>query len=333
MRAHLVVSRLCALLENIMNMGRKSIVSKYRRTHVRSMITVVIPVHNREHLITRAIESVISQTLAADEIIVVDDGSSDRTLEVVNDLTRSLSNLQVISLNENVGAARARNIGIERAKGDLIAFLDSDDMWYPEKLRKQVKEFEANKNVVAVFCGLVANRPSTGYRSYHVPKRTINVDDLYHSNLLMTMSCAMIDKKVLLDLGGFDESLPTCEDWDLFIRLAEIGEISVVQEALVEQLMHEGVRLSRDKERIVRDFEEVFNRIYGRISDPRLMRSVRASYEMRMADIFSSDYGCEPFRAMRHAFKGLLLDPSRGGLSGFRKVVVASLRNVSLGRV
>src|ERR1039457_3090847 len=109
-------------------------------------ITVVIPVRNREHLIARAIQSVVAQTLPVDEIVVVDDASTDHTVDVVEGFTNSLNNLTLISLKENVGAASARNIGIKNANGDLIAFLDSDDVWHHEKLFKQVREFEANKD-------------------------------------------------------------------------------------------------------------------------------------------------------------------------------------------
>jgi glycosyltransferase involved in cell wall biosynthesis len=293
----------------------------------RIMISVVIPVHNREHLIARAIASVVSQTLPPDEIVVVDDGSTDHTAEVVKDLTTSLSNLRLVSLKENVGAAKARNIGIESAKGDLIAFLDSDDIWYPEKLNKQVKEFKTSNNIVAVFCGLAAISFGTGRRSDHIPKPTIDLEDLYHSNTLVTMSCALISKRTLVDIGGFDVSLPPCEDWDLFIRLAEVGKISVVQEALVEQPMHQGPRISRDKQPVLAGFDAIFDKIYARILDPHLMRRVRASYEMRMADIFSSDYGCEPFRAMWHVCKGLLMAPSRDSLRNVIRVTRASLKN------
>jgi glycosyltransferase involved in cell wall biosynthesis len=292
------------------------------------MITVVIPVRNREHLIVRAIESVVAQTLTVDEIIVVDDASTDRTVEVVGELAKSLSNLTLVSLKENVGAARARNIAIEIANGDLIAFLDSDDVWYVDKLSKQVVEFDANKNVVAVFCGMVAVNPGTGNRYHIVPGPRATLNGLYHSNFLMTMSCALISKRALVDIGGFDESLPTCEDWDLFIRLAEIGKISVVQEELVEYLVHGGPRLSRDKLSVLVGHDALFEKIYRRIPNPRLKRKARASYQMRMADIFSTDYCFAPVRAIGHSCKALLLAPSREGLHSFRRVIKSLFKKV-----
>ena len=273
------------------------------------MITVVIPVRNREHFIARAIESVIAQTIPVDEIIVVDDASTDRTVNVVAGFVKSLNNLTLISLKENVGAAKARNIGIDMARGDLIAFLDLDDIWYVDKLSKQVRELQANKCVVAVFCGVVVVTYGSNYRHHYIPKPDVSLADLYHSSMLVTMSCALIVKKVLGEIGGFDASLPSCQDWDLFIRLRECGKLSVVQEELVEFWRHNGDRISRNKVSVLASHETVFKKIYARISDPLLKRRVRASHELRMAEIFRSDF-FEPFRVIRHACRGLMFAPS-----------------------
>jgi glycosyltransferase involved in cell wall biosynthesis len=291
------------------------------------MITVVIPVRNREHLVARAIESAATQSLPPDEIIVVDDASIDHTKNVVESISKSLKTLKLISLKENAGAAKARNIGIQSAKSNLIAFLDSDDVWYTDKLAKQVKELDANKNVVATFCGVVIVEPGTDYRHHYIPKREVTLNDLYHSSLLVTMSCALIRKTALFDAGGFDETLRNCEDWDLFIRLAERGKISVVQEELVEYWRHRGARLTREKLSVLSSHDVVFERIYKRIADPRMMRKVRASHEMRMADIFSTD--CfEPLRALGHSCKSLFLAPSHEGWYNFRSVLKTALKNI-----
>jgi glycosyltransferase involved in cell wall biosynthesis len=293
-------------------------------------ITAVIPVRNRERLIARAIESVAAQNLAVDEIIVVDDASSDRTVEVVGGFAKSLKNLTLVSLKENVGAARARNIAVKIARGDLIAFLDSDDVWYADKLSKQVKEFDANEDIVSVFCGVVMVSPR-GHRHRYIPKRDVTLDDLYHSNCFATMSGALIAKGALLGVGGLDESLPSCQDWELFIRLGERGKLAIVQEELVEFWRHKGDRISRNKLSVLAGHKAVFERIYARISDPRLKRRVRASHERRLADIFSGDC-VEPFRAIEHSCRGLLLAPSLEGLNNLRTVIQSSLKNVILRR-
>jgi len=291
------------------------------------MISVVIPVRNRARLVARAIESAAAQTLPPDEIIVVDDASIDQTADVVGRLAQSLKTVKLISLKRNVGAAQARNIGVESAASDLVAFLDSDDVWYPEKLSRQVKEFAAGDNVVAAFCGVVIVKPGSSYRHHYIPKREITLSDLYHSSFLVTMSCALIQRAAILDAGSFDETLRNCEDWDLFIRLAERGKIVVVQEELVEYWRHRGSRLTLEKLNVLSCHKVVFERIYRRISDPTVKRKVRASHEMRMADIFSTDC-IEPIRAIGHSCKSLLLDPSHEGWFNFRSVLKSSIKNV-----
>jgi glycosyltransferase involved in cell wall biosynthesis len=290
-------------------------------------ITVVIPVRNREHLIARAIQSVVAQTLPVDEIVVVDDASTDHTVDVVEGFINSLNNLTLISLKENVGAASARNIGIKNANGDLIAFLDSDDVWHHDKLFKQVREFEANKDIVAVFCGVVLVTADTQNKFNYIPKPDISQADLYHVNLLWTMSCALVLKKALVEIGCFDASLPSCQDWDLFIRLSEYGKISVVQEELVDFWNHKGDRISRNKLSVLAGHKAVFKKIYAHISDPRVKRRVRASHERRMAEIFSTD--CfEPFRALVHSCNSLVLAPSSESWRSFRWATKLLMRTI-----
>src|SRR5215472_11256091 len=101
-------------------------------------VTTIIPVRNRIKFIQRALNSVAEQTHRSTEIIVVDDASTDGTTDFIAELAKNTPNLKLVALDKNVGAAEARNIGVRHAKGDLIAFLDSDDAWYPEKLEKQI---------------------------------------------------------------------------------------------------------------------------------------------------------------------------------------------------
>jgi glycosyltransferase involved in cell wall biosynthesis len=137
-----------------------------RPNHEFSMFTVttVIPVRDRKQFIARALESVTLQTCPPTEVIVVDDASTDETPNIVAEIAKKLNNLVLIKLPKNVGAAQARNIGAENAKGNLLAFLDSDDRWYPEKLEKQINEFRAYKDIVAVFCGSLETTDSSSLR-------------------------------------------------------------------------------------------------------------------------------------------------------------------------
>lgn len=283
-------------------------------------VTTIIPVRNREHFIARAIESVCSQTYPSTEIIVVDDASTDATPHIVESLAKKLSNLALIRLTEHVGAAKARNIGAEVAKGDLLAFLDSDDTWYPEKLEKQIKELRADKEIVAVFCGTLETTTSYSFR--YVPPVDISLNELYRSDRLGGCSTAVVSKKAFVQIGGFDALLPSCQDWDLSIRLAEIGKIRVVQEVLIEHYLHTGERISNNKAHLLLGHDMVFNKIYQRLSNPIQVRIIRASHQSLLAEIFLYDYffgSTDPRRAFGHALKALALVPSPGKLQMFAR--------------
>ncbi len=285
-------------------------------------VATVIPVRNRAQYIARALNSVASQTFQSAEIIVVNDASTDRTPEIVMKVAGEIPNIKLITLDQNVGAAEARNVGVRHARSDLIAFLDSDDVWYPKKLEKQIAEFQSDGNVVAVFSGshvIYKDRSFT-----HIPIDNITLTDLYRANNLSTTSSAVIRKAALEEVGGFDRTLPSCEDWDLFIRLAEIGKIRVVQEQLIEFLNHEDERISNNKAGLLAGDEIVRNRIYDRISDPILLRKVRSSHQCTLADTFSSLI-FEPRRAAKHALMGIALSPSAESFRIMGRVIKRTL--------
>lgn len=108
------------------------------------LVSIIMPAYNSSKYIGQAIESVISQTYKNWELIIVDDDSKDNTLEVIKKYMREDNRIKCISLKKNYGAAHARNIAIENSKGKYLAFLDSDDLWYPEKLEKQISFMEKN---------------------------------------------------------------------------------------------------------------------------------------------------------------------------------------------
>lgn len=271
----------------------------------RSMnIATIIPVRNRAKFIETALESVAAQSYPSNEIIVIDDASTDGTADVVRNVAKRIQNIQLLSLQHNVGASEARNIGARHAKSEIVAFLDSDDKWYADKLAKQVRELNGDHNVIAVFCG---SRVVYKDRTFiHLPAADITAVDLYYSNALSTTSSALISRAAFLQVGGFDPSLLSCEDWDLFLRLAEIGRLRVVQEELIEFLNHDEERISNTKSRILSGHETVHNRIYARITDPTQLRRVRGSHHSTLADLFSSLI-YEPRRAIKHAIMGLLM--------------------------
>jgi glycosyltransferase involved in cell wall biosynthesis len=197
------------------------------------LVSVVIPTYNRAATITRALDSVIRQSHRPLEIIVVDDGSTDDTLGTI-DHDGCAVPLTVISLGHNEGAAAARNHGITLARGDFVAFLDSDDEWEPDKIAKQLAALEA--------AGLEYGASYTGIASYAedgklcAVSRAVEGGDLRRAllnhNLVGSTSCMLARRTLLQQIGGFDRSLASCQDWDLWIRLAGHTRFVCVPEPL-----------------------------------------------------------------------------------------------------
>ena len=211
-------------------------------------ISVIIPTYNRAHVLDRAIRSVLSQTLPPHEVIVVDDGSTDGTEEVVAMLDRELGGLVYVK-QENRGAPAARNAGIDRAVGDLIAFQDSDDEWHPEFLSRLAAEVRPR---TVVFSSQRTTR--TDGSIIIVPERRVDRPevDLPRGNVASTQT-VLVDRAVF-DAGfRFDEGLRRFQDWDLWLSMLQTGGVSFVHvpEVLVEvrrlpDSISEGDRRIRD---------------------------------------------------------------------------------------
>jgi len=196
-------------------------------------ISVVIPTHNRWPVVARAIESVIEQTRAADEILVVDDGSTDKTC---SNLQNRYGSLITILTQANHGVSCARNSAINQAQGNWIALLDSDDEWLPQKLERQTSAAADSDNAVLVHSDEIWIR--NGVRVNAAKKHKKRGGFIYEHCLplcCISPSAALINKHVLLELGGFDESLPACEDYDLWLRLCAKYPVIYVDEPLLNK--------------------------------------------------------------------------------------------------
>ncbi|MCL1471489.1 glycosyltransferase [Argonema antarcticum] len=183
------------------------------------LISVVIPVYNGEKTVRETSESVLSQTFKDFELIVINDGSTDKTIEIISRIQDE--RLKVFSY-PNAGLAASRNRGISLAKGEYISFIDADDMWTPDKLEGQLKALQENPQAaVAYSWSDCIDESSKNFRSGTY--LTFNGD--VYENLLLTNfvdngSNALIRKEVFSEVGGFDESLKSGEDWDMWLRLA-----------------------------------------------------------------------------------------------------------------
>lgn len=195
-----------------------------------SSVSVVIPVYNQGDHIIRAVESALQQELPPSQVIVVNDGSDDGTVEALESL-RTAKRLDVIH-QERAGRSAARNRGIQESEGKWVAFLDADDYWFPSKLRMQLSLLEAGDCEFVYSGTAVVDDNGKFHRNRPVSKTVCLLGDLMWGNRLATPS-VIVAKNLLEQTGGFDETLSVGEDWDLWLRLASAGRADCVPEPLV----------------------------------------------------------------------------------------------------
>ena len=203
-------------------------------------ISVIIPAFNRSHTLPKALDSVLSQTLKPREIIVVDDGSTDET----NAVLANYPGLCIIS-QDNRGVSAARNVGIEKAGGDWIAFLDSDDEWLSDKLEKQ---WDAICNDDKLICHTDEIWIRNGKRVNPMKKHQKFGGWIYERCLplcVISPSSVMIHRSVFKDVGVFDESLEVCEDYDLWLRICAKYSVLFIDEPLIVKYGGHEDQLSR----------------------------------------------------------------------------------------
>jgi glycosyltransferase involved in cell wall biosynthesis len=181
-------------------------------------VTVIIPVYNRQNTIERALQSVFSQTYQPEDVIVVDDGSNDRTGEI---LERYRDKITVIVLPENSGPSRARNTGVYHAQTEWVAFLDSDDLWKEDKLQKQVeflKRYPFYKILQSDEVWMRNGKQVNPCKHHEKPFGWIWEPSL--KRCLVSPSSVIVKKSLLQRYNFFDETLPVCEDYDLWLKIS-----------------------------------------------------------------------------------------------------------------
>lgn len=200
-------------------------------------VSVVIPTCNRPDYLVRAVQSVLAQTLSPLEIIVVDDcsdvNSSEGWAEEFGPKVR------VIRHPERRGAPAARNTGLYAARGAFVAFLDDDDLWLSQKLALQMKVFKTGDPALAlVFCGESLVKEGQTLQVLQAKWDESSPSRMLELNIVGGTSTAMIRRDYGLAIGGFDESLPSCQDWDLWLRIAQRYQVACVPEILVHRTIH-----------------------------------------------------------------------------------------------
>jgi glycosyltransferase involved in cell wall biosynthesis len=206
------------------------------------LVSVILPTYNRGWILTEAIDSVLAQDYKEYELIVVDDGSTDNTREILDAYGQDIFVLR----QANKGVSAARNRGIAEAKGQLVAFLDSDDLWLPRKLSRQIDYFNLNPDTVInqteeiwMRNGVRVN-PKDRHR-----KPSGMIFELSLGLCLVSPSAVMIQKTLFDAVGAFDENLPACEDYDLWLRISCRYPVHLIDTPLIIKRGGHGDQLSK----------------------------------------------------------------------------------------
>jgi len=205
-------------------------------------VSVIVPTYNRANRLEGTLRSIVSQTYQDFELIVVDDGSTDNTSKVIE----SFPSAQYLPMKKNSGVSKARNIGLACAKGEFICFLDSDDLWKEKKLEIQIHWMESNTDNQVCYTDEIWVR--NGVRVNQMNKHRKYTGDIFRHCLalcIVSPSSVMIRAKLFNEIGNFDESLPACEDYDLWLRIAAKYAFHFIEEPLIIKQGGHGDQLSR----------------------------------------------------------------------------------------
>ena len=201
-------------------------------------VSVIIPTYNRKNELIQSIKTVMDQTYKGNiEIIIVDDSKDSLKSIIQKEFSKNLKNknriINYIHKAKKEGAPLARNLGIKESNGDYIAFLDDDDIWVAEKIEKQVALIEKYNDVALVICYSLDKR--FGHERIGKPPEIITHEMVLKSFNLSSSSSYLVRKSALEDVGGFDISLPSAQEYDLAIRLSKKYKIRCIPEVLMIQ--------------------------------------------------------------------------------------------------
>lgn len=270
-------------------------------------VSVIIPTYNYARFLREAIDSALAQTHPALEIIVVDDGSTDETPQI---LAGYGDRIRAIRQN-NLGVGAARNTGIAAARGEYLSFLDSDDIWQPRKLEMEIARFEADPSLGMVHCGAESFDAAgntllvslTGMEGW-IASELLRLD---RQVITAPGSGMIVPKRVAEEIGGYDDRLQPSEDWDFCYRVAARYRVGFVGEVLVRYRLHgNGIHLNipRMETAMLMALEKAF------MSADPAVQSLRKHTYGRIHRILAGCYfqAHQPRRFFRHMAKSLRYD-------------------------
>lgn len=222
------------------------------------VVSVIIPTYNRAEILPRAIDSILEQSFRDLEVIVVDDYSKDKTQAVVN--SYSSARLEYIQHERNKGANAARNTGIRAATGEYIAFLDDDDMWLEMKVENQLEEFKSQETSFGlVYSGRRVIKEKEVIEDYIPTQEGSIYRNLLRRNVIPSET-PLIRAKCFDRVGKFDTDFESCQDWDMWLRIAKLYDISYVPKILAVSFWDEDNRISSDCQRKCQGYRRLYKK-------------------------------------------------------------------------
>jgi glycosyltransferase involved in cell wall biosynthesis len=274
---------------------------------IRNLVSIIIPVFNAETTLSRAIESVLRQTYSDFEIIVVDDGSTDGSAEII----RGFSAHVRYERQANHGPAAARNRGLAMVRGEFIAFLDADDEWLPARLERTVAPLRADSAVGLCYCRAL-QVASDGSRRRHNPS---DIHKRFPSAIApprhLCTPAATIRRACIDQCGGFDETFPASAERDFFVRIAENYGVREVREELV--LVHASSTSLRNRVRVEEKVEMMFRWTFKALLRQPLGRdrdsALAAAFAMASAKYANAG---QRLKAIKYSLGAFVLHPGLG---------------------
>lgn len=253
-------------------------------------VSFIITCYNGEKFIRRAIESTLNQTYPNSELIIVDDASSDSSIQIINLFRNENKGIKAIFNRKNLGIAGAKNVGICAAKGEYLAFLEQDDEWFPNKIEQQVEVLASNSNVGLVstgviYCdlsGLEVAKTVSQHMFENGTERAIK--NLFNKNYVYSMSCVAIRRKCFESLGLFDENLCWDDDYEYWFRVAEKYALFFIEKPLVFKHVHQGNASRTQLEKMILFSVNLINLLVDRYPN------LKAERKRKLAKVYFS-YG------------------------------------------
>lgn len=288
-------------------------------------VSVIIPTYNYSSFIAAAVDSVLAQTFPAVEVIIVDDGSTDNTKDI---LSRYGDRIKYV-FQENKGVSAARNAGVKNSTGNLIAFLDADDIWLPEKLEKQVECFRIDEGVGFVHCAI----QEFDARGNILEEETEGAEGWVAEKVLLLGpaiagpgSTSLIKREIFDEAGGFDErqEMRAAEDWEFCYRVALQCKVKFVPEILARYRNHGANRhlnLRNFEQAVLTAFDQIFSK-----GDERTLRLRRKAYGNLYTILAGSHFQSKNYPAfVKNTVKGLWYAP--GNINRYLSYPVRLSRN------